>query len=417
MLIATSDLFLLVIYAIALYFTVFWLLVLLDKNKENKPKPLKEFPIVSVIVPAYNEEKSIAATVNSLLNLDYPKNKLDIIVVNDGSTDKTGEIVAKIAKENECVTLINQSNQGKGKSMNHGLKIAKGEFFACLDADSFVEPNALKKILPHFRDKEVGSVLPLLKIKNPVKLVERIQWYEYLINMFYKKLMGNLDCVHVTPGPFATYRTGLIKELGGFDEHNLTEDLEIALRLQKHDYKIIQIMDTVVYTIPPDSFKGLYQQRNRWYKGSIYNTFKYRNMLFNKRYGDFGVIKMPTMIISGLIAIIVLLKLGYDYFKPLARFFFNLGYIHFDVLTLIKNFSFSFNLLDLNYIRIVILLMILSISVFVLIYSHKFTNEKLVKKGSALFALITYMLIYSFFLGIVWCAIVVDLMRGKVQKW
>lgn len=417
MLIATGDLSLLVIYAICLYLTVFWLLVLLDKNKEKKPKPIKEFPIVSVIVPAYNEEKSIAATVESLLNLDYPKDKLDIIVVNDGSIDKTEEIVTKIAKENECVTLINQPNQGKGKSMNHGLKIAKGEFFACLDADSFVEPNALKKILPYFEDKEVGSVLPLLKIKNPRKLVERIQWYEYLINMFYKKLMGNLDCVHVTPGPFATYRTDLIKKLGYFDEHNLTEDLEIALRLQKHHYKIIQIMDTVVYTIPPDSFKGLYQQRNRWYKGSIYNTLKYKHMLFNKRYGDFGIMKMPTIIISGLIAVIVLLKLSYDYFKPLARFFFNLGYIHFDVLTLIKNFSFNFNLLDLNYIRIVILLMILSISVFVLIYSHKFTNEKLVKKGSAFFALITYMLIYSFFLGIVWCTIIFDLMRGKVQKW
>lgn len=417
MLIATSDLFLLVIYAICLYLTMFWLLVLLDKNKEKKPNPLRRYPIVSVIVPAYNEEASIAATINSLLNLDYPKDKLDIIVVNDGSTDKTSEIVMKIAKENKCVTLINQPNQGKGKSMNNALKIAKGEFFACLDADSFVEPNALKKILPYFEDKEVGSVLPLLKVKNPRKLVERIQWYEYLINMFYKKLMGNLDCVHVTPGPFATYRTDLIKSLGGFDEHNLTEDLEIALRLQKNNYKIIQIMNAVVYTIPPDSFKGLYKQRNRWYKGSIYNTFRYRDLLFNKKYGDFGVMKMPMIIISGLIAVIVLLKLSYDYFKPLVRFFFHLGYIHFDILTLIKNFSFSFNILDLNYIRIVILLMILSISVFVLIYSHKYTNEKLVKKGSALFALIVYMLIYSFFLGIVWCTIIIDLIRGKVQKW
>jgi len=139
-------------YFISLYFSVFWFLVFLDdkldRRKETKPR-LKRFPIVSVIVPAYNEEDSIQGTLRSLINLDYPIDKLQLIVVNDGSKDNTEEMAQAFIKEHDScdIILINQKNQGKGAALNTGLKHAQGEFFACLDADSFVEKEALKRML------------------------------------------------------------------------------------------------------------------------------------------------------------------------------------------------------------------------------------------------------------------------------
>ena len=130
-----------VMYLVALYYSVFWLLVVFDKGFSEKKTKLKRLPLVSVIVPAYNEEKTIGNTIKSLLSLDYPHDKLEIIAVNDGSKDNTLKVIEDIIKNNKNrnIILINQLNQGKARSLNNGLKIAKGEFFACLDADSVVE--------------------------------------------------------------------------------------------------------------------------------------------------------------------------------------------------------------------------------------------------------------------------------------
>ena len=123
--------------------------------------------------------------------------------------------------------------------------------------------------------------------------------------MFHRYLNAKLNCIHVTPGPFSVYKTQVIKDIGWFDEKTITEDLEIAIRLQKHHYKIIQTFDTIVETIAPDSWKQLFRQRVRWYKGSVDNTINYKKLIFNKEYGDFGFIRMPTIILSGIIAIVL----------------------------------------------------------------------------------------------------------------
>src|SRR3989344_1716060 len=245
------DIVLFVTYFLLLFLSIFWLLVLFSPEQEQKKKKLDDFPLFSAIVPAYNEENSITATLNSLVNLDYPRDKLEVIVVNDGSKDRTREIVeAFIARHHSYkITLINQENQGKGKAMNNGLAQANGEFFACLDADSFIAPNALRTMLPIFaEDHNIAAVCPLMKVRNPQSILQKVQWYEYVVNMFYKYLNAKLDCIHVTPGPFSVYRAKVIKDLGGYDETTITEDLEIAIRLQKHQYKIIQTFDTVVET-------------------------------------------------------------------------------------------------------------------------------------------------------------------------
>lgn len=405
-------------YLVALYFVVFWLLVLFEGKTREKPGKLKKFPFVTITIPAYNEEKRIKATLMSALNLDYPKNKMEFIVIDDGSKDKTKEITKKIIKENKKfnITLISQENRGKGAALNAALKQAKGEFFVCLDADSFVEKNALKKILPYFNKKGIACVLPLLKVKKPENLLQKMQWFEYIINMFYKELMGRLDCIHVAPGPFSVYKTGAIIKVGFFDENfNLTEDLEMTLRLQSRHYKIIQLLEGEVSTIAPSTLKQLYKQRNRWYKGSIYNALKYRKMMLNKNYGDFGMIQMPLIIVSGLLAVIIISALFYyNIWNPLKNIN-NLRYIGFDFLTLIKNFRIDFHVLDLNFASIILAIVMLVISIYIFVKSHASTREKVTKYG--IFSLAAYLLVYFVLLGVMWVGILSDMLIGKKQRW
>lgn len=404
-------------YLISLFFAIFWFLVFMDKETETKTKKLKKYSIVSIVIPAYNEEKNIILTLKSLTELIYPKNKLEIIVVNDGSTDNTKNIVSEFIAKNKTnvIKLINKKNGGKASALNKGLEISKGEFFVCLDADSIVTKDALEKILPHFTDENIAVVLPLLKVDKPKNLWEKMQWLEYIVNMFYKKLMSKLNCVHVAPGPFSVYRKDILKKVKGFDENNLTEDLEISLRLQSKNYRIVQLMDAEVFTIAPKTFKELYKQRNRWYKGSVINAFKYKHMMFNLKYGDFGVIQMPTIIVSGIVAIILVTSLSYYGLKPYVKAFYNSIFIDFDFYTLMKTFKFDFNLLDLNYMAILVAIMMLLISIYILRKSHAETNEKTDKYG--FFSLLSYLFFYFLVIGFIWIGITLDFIFGKKQKW
>ncbi len=404
-------------YLISLYFAIFWFLVLMEKEKKLKLRILKRCPYVSIVVPAYNEKKNIIATLESLTNLSYPKNKLEIIVVNDGSTDNTSNIVADFICRNKYknVKIINKKNEGKGAALNDGLAIAKGDFFVCLDADSFVTKDALKKILPYFTDESIAVVLPLLKVAKPKTLWQKMQWLEYIINLFYKRLMSRLNCVHVAPGPFSVYRKDVLKQIGGFDENNITEDLEITLRLQSKNYKIVQVLDAEVFTLSPKTFKGLYKQRKRWYKGSIINAFKYKYMIFNKKYGDFGIMQMPTIIISGLIAITLVISSLYYGLKPYIKTLYNSIFIDFDFYTLIKAFKFNFSLLDLDYMTMLVAIITLCISILVIRKSHAAAKEKPSKYGTL--ALVSYLFFYFFVIGLIWIGIMIDFALWKKQKW
>ena len=404
-------------YLISLFFAIFWFLVLIDTDKKQKTRKLKKYPFVSIAIPAYNESRNIVATLNSLTKLNYPKDKFEIIVVNDGSTDNTKNVVEGfIAKnKNYHINIINKKNEGKGAALNDSLAISKGKFFICLDADSIVTKDALEKILPHFTDDNIAVVLPLLKVEKPKNIWQKMQWLEYIVNMFYKKLMSRLNCVHVAPGPFSVYRKDILKKVSGFDEDNMTEDLEITLRLQSKNYKIIQLLDAEVFTIAPKTFKELYKQRNRWYKGSVINAFKYRYMMFNRKYGDFGIIQMPTIIISGLVAIILVTSSLYYGLKPYAKAIYNSIFIDFDFYPLLKTFKYDFSLLDLNYTTIFVAIIMLAISIFVLRKSHVETKERANKHG--IFSLVSYLFFYFLIIGFIWVGIMLDFAFGKKQKW
>jgi len=405
-------------YFISLFFAIFWLLVFLENKQLKKPKKLRNFPSVAVAIPAYNEESTLRQTLKSALKLDYPSDKIEFIIINDGSTDSTGRIAKAFLKQHKDsnIILISQENKGKGAALNAAIKATNAEYFVCLDSDSFVESSALRKMLPYFDKQDIAAVLPSLKVKNPSNIIQKMQWYEYIINMFYKELMARLNSVHVAPGPFSIYRKSILEKLGGFDEDgNLTEDLEMALRLQSRNYKIIQLLDITVYTIAPDNLKDLYKQRNRWYKGSIINALRYKRMIFNRKYGDFGLIQMPTIIISGMIALVLILSTLYYSIKPYFIYYSNFKLIDFDFLTLLRNLSINLNILDINYTVMFVALCMILITIYVVKKSHVSVDEKVVKFG--FFTFIAYLLLYFFILAAMWIGIAIDLIVGKKQKW
>ncbi len=405
-------------YFLLLFLAIFWLLVLFSAEDRKQKKTLKRYPFFSVLVPAYNEQEGIVETLHSLIRLDYPRQKLEVLVINDGSTDRTPQYVEEFiaAHPEHNIVLLNQKNQGKGKALNTGLARARGEFFACLDADSAVSSDALQMILPLF-EKDVAAVCPLLKVKNPHSIILKVQWYEYVINMFYKWLNAKVNSIHVTPGPFSVYRTVVIKSLGGYDEHTITEDLEIAIRLQKHHYRILQTFDTTVETASPTTWRELFWQRVRWYKGSLDNTLRYRSLIFNKKYGDFGMLRMPTILTAGVFAIILTGAVLQDLGSKAWKVFLTLKDVNFDLLTLLREYTFAVNLLNLPFFKLTIACTLLAISIFVMIYSFRVIEERISHYGRTWISLFTYLAIYSLFLTTVWLYISYLVVKKKRDAW
>ena len=134
-------------FLLSLYMMVFWILTLIEERPRKKVNKLTEHPKVTIAIPAYNEEKNIAKSISSALELEYPRDKLEIIVVNDGSTDDTSETVKKFLKDNDNLILLEQTNKGKGAALNHALEKSHGDFFVCLDADSQIRQEVISSFV------------------------------------------------------------------------------------------------------------------------------------------------------------------------------------------------------------------------------------------------------------------------------
>jgi len=316
---------------IFVFLGVMWILVLFQnkgKVKGKVPSPSR-LPPVSVILPAYNEEKTLAKSIRSILSLDYPRRLLDIIVVNDCSTDRTGEIAESFRKEGVRV-LHNKRNVGKAAGLNRGIAAAKHELIATVDADSIVEPPIIRKMVGYFSDPGVASVTPALKVWKHGGMLEKMQHAEYLLNVFLRKILSFLDSIHVTPGVFSMYRKSVLKEIGGFDEGNLTEDLEVALNIHRHGYRIENNLDACSYTLCPRKWRQLFRQRIRWYRGAIQNTIKHRHLFFNPRFGNLGMFFLPANIISVVAIIALFFVMAWNWMSTTADYVWKMSMINWD---------------------------------------------------------------------------------------
>jgi len=285
----------------SLYFEVFLLITFFEHIGKEKPVKAninrKNLPHVAVIVPCFNEEKTVAGTITSLLALDYPKDKLEIIAVNDGSTDQTSETLRNFAY-NPQVRILNKENGGKHSAMNAALAYTSAEFVGCLDADSYVESDALLQIISHFKDPEVAAVTPSIKIHNATSILQFVQKAEYGLSIFIRNVFAKMDALFITPGPFSFFRRSVIEEIGPWKHAHSTEDLEMCLRLQKHHKKVTNEPLAIVHTTAPYSLPQLFKQRVRWTYGFIKNAIDYYFMFFNPKYGNLGMLVLPVSIIS-----------------------------------------------------------------------------------------------------------------------
>jgi cellulose synthase/poly-beta-1,6-N-acetylglucosamine synthase-like glycosyltransferase len=284
----------------ALYFEVFLLIVFLENRKQHTQAAHTSFarlPSVSIIVPCYNEEHTVEKTIHSLLNLNYPKHKIKIIAVNDGSTDNTAHILDRFSNHPQ-VTTLHKENGGKHTALNFALLHVSSELVGCLDADSFVHTDALIHIVPHFNDDTIKAVTPAIKVYRPNNLLQYIQKAEYEMSIFIRKVFSHIDSVLVTPGPFSIFRTDVFRVIGNYRHAYNTEDLEIALRLHKHHFKIGNAHTALVYTTTPATIRSLCRQRIRWTYGFMKNSLEYRSLYFKKEYGHFGMFILPFTALS-----------------------------------------------------------------------------------------------------------------------
>ncbi len=286
-----------------LFLSIFFEVLLLVSFFENKKKideeeeeyPLTHFPTVTVAVPCWNEERTLAATLDSLLALEYPKDKLSILVVDDGSRDATLAIAQKYeAQYPGIVYALHKENGGKHTAVNMALDRSTSDLFGCLDADSFVASHTLKNIVTYFeRDPTIMAVTPCIHIKHPTTFIQRMQAIEYLVGVFTRKMFGSLDAIQVTPGPFSIFRKEVFQKIGKYHKAHNTEDFEITLRMHKAHLRIANSHKALVYTVGPATAKGFFYQRLRWARGFLENAIDYRELFFKKEYGNFGMFTLP----------------------------------------------------------------------------------------------------------------------------
>ena len=251
-------------------------------------------PFVSVIVPAYNEERVIEATLRSLLNSDYEN--FEIIVVDDGSQDHTSEVVREHFGEQPLVRLFTEPNAGKASALNLGLRHAKGDVIVALDADTQFPGNTIRMLARRFVDPEIGAVAGNAKVGNRINIVTRWQALEYITSQnMDRRAFASLNCITVVPGSVGAWRRDLIEICGGFSADTLAEDQDLTLRIRKLGYKIGYEETAIGWTEAPHSLKMLARQRFRWAYGTLQCLWKHRDVLFRPRYGALGFVALPNV--------------------------------------------------------------------------------------------------------------------------
>ncbi|NEU03740.1 MULTISPECIES: glycosyltransferase [Clostridium] len=252
----------------------------------------KKCPFVSILVPAHNEEKVIYKTVRALLLLNYPKDKMELIVINDNSNDNTAEELKKAKKEfpnyNFTIITTDSITGGKGKSnaLNLGYKKTKGEYIAVYDADNTTEKNALKYLITRIHnDKTLGAVIGKFRTRNRDRnvLTKFINIETLSFQWMAQAGRWNLLKLCTIPGTNFVIKKSILKRLGGWDEKAISEDTEISFRIYKIGYKIAFMPLAVTWEQEPETIRVWFKQRTRWAKGNIYVLNKYLIKIFKEK--------------------------------------------------------------------------------------------------------------------------------------
>lgn len=394
--------------------TTFFILSFIAGEKKQKilytDKELSKVK-VTVIIPAYNEEESIARTIKSVTKSNYPD--FEVIVVDDGSKDRTFEIAKKL--ESSKVRVFHKKNGGKGTALNFGIKKAKGKIIFTMDADTAVHPESMKRMVRFFKDETVMSVTPAMVISNPRTIFQRIQYTEYALGLFLRKAFAALRSIYIAPGAFSAYRKEFFDKYGGYDENNLTEDLEMGLRIQYNGFHTENCPEAPAYTNSPATFKELTLQRRRWYFGQVKNLWKYRKIIGTK-YGDLGTFVIPTALLSTTFSVLITI---YLFFKVLLEVKSNILFlqsVNFDFPS-----AFNFNLYILERFLFLWLtrpavLFTLCFMVILGFYTF-YASKKIGKPPLMLLNWMLFFLLFAVLYGFWWVFSLLYTLTGKAVKW
>ena len=308
-------------------------LALLNRVRERRravPVLGNDPPLVSVLIPAYNEEKVIASSIRQILRSRYAN--LEIIVVDDGSVDATSAVVREHYADEPRVRLLTIPNGGKAHAVNTALGESQGAVVVALDADTQFEPETIPRLVRWFADPTVGAVAGNAKVGNRINLITVWQALEYITAQnLERRALAALGAITVVPGAVGAWRREALEQLGGFPAETLAEDQDLTLAVQKAGYQTLFDADAIAWTEAPDTARGLARQRFRWSYGTLQCLWKHRDATFRPRYRALGMVALPQVwlfqilfsVVSPLVDLVLVWQLvatSLDYLQHRGQF-------------------------------------------------------------------------------------------------
>ncbi|TDW99859.1 glycosyltransferase [Dinghuibacter silviterrae] len=253
-------------------------------------------PLVSIVIPAYNEEVNAVKTIESLLEQDYPN--YNILFVDDGSKDETFARVSAAFADNPKVRAVTKPNGGKASALNYGIHITEAEFIVCIDADTQLKTDAVSELMQRFTHEDVGAVAGNVKVGNERNLLTYWQSIEYITAQnFDRRAFDLLNCITVVPGAIGAFRRSAMADAGFFTTDTLAEDCDLTMRLLRKGYIVRNCATALSYTEAPETLGMFLKQRFRWSYGVMQCFWKHRDALCNNRYKAFGWVALPNILI------------------------------------------------------------------------------------------------------------------------
>ena len=287
-----------VLFSSLVFVNVVMIIVFLFPDKKTKSGFC---PPVSVIIPAHNEEKYIASTIRSVQSSEY-KNKKEIIVVDDGSRDNTAKIVRDIAKKSRNVRVFSIKHSGKSEAINYGIRKAKFDIIAYVDADSALEKESLLRLVEPLAAENTAISSGIIRARPTNNPLSWFQDLDYIVSSSWRYVCSKLNAIYIAPG-FAAFKKKFILKVGGFSKDTLTEDLDTTLVLRKAGYDAA-MTKAVIFTSVPSTLVGLVRQRIRWGRGSIQSAKKHSDVIFSRKRGLFGIYTFPMHLFWYIFALI-----------------------------------------------------------------------------------------------------------------
>ena len=297
---AIATVFILGIVLVSGRALIIGILAIIEKLRPDRATLANPPPGVTVLIPAHNEEPVIVQTVTSVLLSDL--DDIRVIVVDDGSRDRTLELLQTNFGKNEAVQIIHQENRGKAAALNNAMSHARTDIVVTIDADTEIESDAIRKLLRHFSDPTVGAVAGNVKVGNRSRWLTRWQALEYVTSQnMEKRAFDLLNCITVVPGALGAWRKEAIEQAGGITAETVAEDADLTIGIRRLGWRVTYDEEALAWTEAPVTAAALIRQRFRWTFGTLQSFWKHRDTLFRPKYSTLGWIALPNIFVFQIV--------------------------------------------------------------------------------------------------------------------